>query len=89
MEEGLQQAVPRNCAAGSRSSVRKVGVTVACNAALAATGSASGTHPSKVTPCYPAQSFCNAAFNAMIETNPIFAHIADLRGRLDALRRYL
>jgi len=33
--------------------------------------------------------FCNAAINAMIETNPIFAHIADLRGRLDALRRYL
>jgi len=25
----------------------------------------------------------------MIETNPIFALIADLRGRLDALRRYL
>jgi hypothetical protein len=33
--------------------------------------------------------FCSAASNAMIETNPVFARIADLRGRLDALRGYL
>jgi hypothetical protein len=38
--------------------------------------------------CYPAGLFphCN---NAMIETNPIYARIDDLTGRLDALRGYL
>jgi hypothetical protein len=38
--------------------------------------------------CYPAALFPHRN-NAMIETNPIYARIADLRGRLDALRGYL
>jgi hypothetical protein len=40
-------------------------------------------------PLLSCRSFSALQQPAMIETNPIYARIADLRGRLDALRGYL